>query len=434
MTACGSSGRPSVMDAPSSTPDGLADSSIDGLAIDAPDIDAPVADAALDAFVPCSTLGSECAPGGLLTCTQMGQNPAFTHCAWGCVSAPTPHCGELHPTGGALLVTDLREDAALSSITITSATTINSDTGEIAGVRAAGPGVASGIDFSVRNGIGTFRMRSFDLRAAVDVVGSNAIAIAATHNMTINGFLDVSVGTCSGRAAKPGGGAGGAPGSDGSGPGKGRGALGTALANAGGGGGAYGGNGGVGGDGYDFDGNFNTAGGAGGTAFGDDAITLLRGGSGGGGGGGATGGDGGAGGGAIQLVANGDLSIGTSSEAWIRAQGCVGNPISTGYSVEGGGGGGGAGGTIVLEASRIFSTGLAYVLANGGKGGNQGGGAGGSSPLFGGMNDGRFGDSAMNAGGGGGGTGRIRVNSPGLASLPQNQTIPTPTLGTGDIR
>jgi hypothetical protein len=110
-----------------------------------------------------------------------------------------------------------------------------------------------------------------------------------------------------------------------------------------------------------------------GAVYGSDLLPDLYGGS-GGGGSWTTGGNGGGGGGALELIANGTLTIG--SGAVLRASGGAGASVSRA-------GGGGSGGGIILAARYLTVAGT--VQANGGSGGsasNPGGGGGGGRIAF----------------------------------------------------
>ncbi|WP_394849333.1 hypothetical protein LZC95_18030 [Pendulispora brunnea] len=164
----------------------------------------------------------------------------------------------------------------------------------------------------------------------------------------------------------------------------------------------------------------------------------------------AKGGAPGRGGGAVQLVSCGALHLAGS----ISVSGAPGGkgdnfieppheyPHPSPYEAAAGGGGGGSGGTLVIEAARITTSG-ASLRAVGGAGGNGGdtwrvtppyggagaaGGAGGTgaSP----PGEGGAGDSRNYAGGGGGGSvGRIIVNVPADASVPDIASDPPASIG-----
>lgn len=212
--------------------------------------------------------------------------------------------------------------------------------------------------------IGVFIVGEFTIPSGTTLhgEGANALAIAASGNMVIDGIIDVCAG---GQGPGPGGGSGGdadaagtgtCPGSPGSGTGTNH--------TSGGGAGGFGGAGGKGGD----DTSASIAGGAGGGPCGTPELSPLIGGSGGGGGGTATGnpssspGTGGGGGGAVQLISA--LSITFGGSGGIHAGGDGGGECD-----RGGGGGGGAGGAALIEAPDVDAASGATIAANGGGGG-----------------------------------------------------------------
>jgi hypothetical protein len=312
---------------------------------------------------PCATLAAACAGDVLQTCTAIGVEPQNTTCVWGCIDEPTAHCGELQPTGGAVISADLVDDPALVDVLLSDDTQlVNTATGEITGVRSPGTGLIDGIDFFVRNNVGIFRVRSLTA-GQVFFFGSNAAAVVSSRDIRIEGVVDLK-GGCAGVSPGPGGGSGGS-GIAGNGPGAGGVGNEGANSNGGGGGGGHGTTASKGGDGL------GAIGGSGGAGYGDPEVSILIGGSGGGGGGGAPGARGGGGGGAVQLISSTRIDIATGGG--INASGCGGEKPQAGDSL-GGGGGGGAGGTIVLEAPVIALAG--GLAVNGGAGG---GGTPGSS-------------------------------------------------------
>ncbi len=381
--------------------------------------DAPIEIDAIPDAGPCLEIGSTCVGDTLRTCTVLGEIPTDSACSWGCLVAPA-HCGRIEPAGGALVASDLVPDSVLADITISVPTTINSDSGVIAGVRVGGTGVISGIDFTIRGGVGIFRFKSLLISAVVIASGGNALVLAATGDIVVDGLLDAR-GDC---LLTPG--PGGFPGGDevignGGGPGGGGEGNGGSINNGGGGGGGHGAVGGTGGATSQLDR------GVPGGAFGIAEIPKLAesGGSGGGtGGANSNGGFGGGGGGAVQLVSNTRVRI---LSPGINAGGCNGKH---GPTTSGAGGGGGAGGTILIEAPTIEIGGGLAVNGGGGGGGSNGndgvlgtlsiGGASGGTP---GLNGGRGGDGgasslpgtagldANHGGGGGGAVGRIRINT-----------------------
>jgi hypothetical protein len=255
---------------------------------------------------------------------------------------------------------------------------INTETGEITGssanvLRPAGAyDAATGTSFAVVTqgsgapDIGVLSVGEFTLPAGTTLhgQGGNALAIAASGGMIIDGVIDLCAG---GQNAGAGGGAGGnaeaagagnCPGSPGSG-------TGTNHTSGGGGGGL----GGAGGKGGDEDSTTPPiAGGAGGGPCGTPELSPLIGGSGGGGGGLAVGyaasapGAGGGGGGAIQLVSA--ISITFGAGGGIHAGGAGGGGANVA-----GGGGAGAGGGVLIEAPDVNIASGAIIAANGGGGG-----------------------------------------------------------------
>lgn len=242
-------------------------------------------------------------------------------------------------------------------------------------------GDAQVVPFTQADGtqIDVFFVRSLRVDQTADVIlrGDRPIAFVAFGAIEVFGTLRVLAGGYSGLATSQ---------SDGEGPGGGvRGA-------ASGAGGGFCGRGGASSDG-----------GAGGTTYGDDALTPLVGGSSGAGGDG-TAAEGGSGGGAIQLVAATAISV----TGVINAGGVAGKRSA----------GGGAGGAILLEAPSVDVSGTLAANGGGGAGGLDGqsalssgdparGGGGGGAGSSAGQPDGASGAN----GGGGGGGGRIRINT-----------------------
>jgi hypothetical protein len=403
----------------------------------------------LDAYVPdagiCAQLGKECVGPTLRDCQEENAPPVDTQCVWGCAELGGAHCAKLVPSGGALLPADLdKGQADLQDKTLIVVNTrIDTDTGEIANVRAAGIGVINNIDYVQRGNVGVFRFKKLALDGnRLEIAGTRALAIVAIEGMTINARLDAT-GDCAGGTPGPGGFPGGArgvngTGSGGVGGGEGgdAGGNGANFAASGGGGGGHGGVGGKGGSGG---GQVATDGGS---AYGDALISVLQGGGGGGGGGG-TGGSGGGGGGAVQLASNGTIRIAIFG---IDAGGCGGRGTNDNLH---GAGGGGAGGAILIEAPSVEVAESAWLTVNGGGGGGaetnsnnagqdglfstdrasggnsgdqggDGGDGGAGSTLF-----GDPGQASRFAGGGGGGVGRIRINTYSLdtAQISPNAVI-----------
>lgn len=370
--------------------------------------------------------------------------PTCPTCAFGCGATP-PACARLVPAGGGALPTDLDPDAQLVAVTF-GATTIDTSTGEIVGVRLAGSGIESGIRYTIRNNIAVFVFASLTIDGPVTITGRSPVVLVSLSGIVVDDAIFAN-GGCSASTGGPGGGRGGAPGIAATGPGGGGAGTGGADDSSGGGGGGHGALGGVGGK---SDSTTNTPGGA---AFGDLEVTTLQGGGGGGGGGGAGsgGGGGGGGGGGVQLVANGTISV----RAAINAGGCGGQGGPPTESA----GGGGAGGTILLEASVVELSATAVLAVNGGGGGGSDGGATGSDGLAsstrapggtvtnlvedaeggpGGAGTALAGgpgendtSAAQSGGGGGGAVGRIRINTVSGAATIALDAVLSPPLVAG---
>ena len=399
-------------------------------------------DAALDAFVPapdagpCQTLGATCVASTVRTCGVVNQQPTDELCNVSCSTSGGAHCTRLQPSGGGVVPGDLDPEANVDAPVVIASATLNSDDGSITGVRTAGTGPISKIDYQVNNGIAVFRVQSLSITGTLTLTGSKPVAFASTTTIAVSGLVNAQ-GACAGMAAVAGGRNGGGIGNAGGGSGGGMGGTGSHNDSSGGAGGAYGGQGGGGGaSDSPRVGTMMSA------VYGNDTITTLVGGSGGGGGGGSGAGTGGGGGGAIQLIANASITfVGTGG---INAGGCGGHKKTSNQND--GGGGGGSGGTILLEAPTInlLATTVLAVNGGGGSGGDQNGADGGPGQLARAQAAGGVGDSAgasgaggaviagataatgANGGGGGGAVGRMRFNllggdlttailSPGLA-------------------
>ena len=369
-------------------------------------------------------------------------------CPLGC-NQPQNRCYRLKPSNYDVKASFQQASAGLS---VSGQATIDTTSGQIkVGSNVIRPankvGLVNGIYWQ-RNaqakgypGLSIFVVKSLEVNkgAALEVTGADALAVYATGNIKVEGTIHASG---SGMFAGAGGGAGGksngadgAPCNNGHGMGGDQGGSGYNQVEAGGGGGGRIVKGGKGGDSSYYS---KPKGGPGGAANNGQTLTPLYGGCGAGAGGGpdtggvagGAGGYGGGGGGAIQLSANGALSIsGTITTPGAGGEGGHGG---------GGGGGGGSGGAILLEGITLTHAG--YLAANGGGGGSgsgstswassndgedgrydgvratggaqQGqygaaGGKGGSQANAGGDNGG----SNANGGGGGGAAGMIRLNT-----------------------
>ncbi len=284
--------------------------------------------------------------------------------------------------------------------------------------------------------MGVVRVASLTIEegATLQAKGDNVLIIVSEGDIVVRGRLSVAAF----RLPAPGGpGAGGFQGSrrnDGRGPGGGlEGQTGQPFTFGGGGGGSYGSAGAPGGTG-----NFDGTGlpGEGGATYGEPTLIPLIGGSAGGAGASFTseGSIGGNGGGALQLVSQTRILLGS--------QGRVDASGGGGLRGRGGGSGGGSGGAILLEAPTVDVEVGALLGVSGGAGArgitpddcgvsqeesedgadgraertpapgtstmvcSGGGGAGSDSE-----GEPRAGKDARDAGGGGGGAGRIRINT-----------------------
>jgi hypothetical protein len=365
-------------------------------------------------------------------------------CPLGC-NVTAKRCYRLKPTGfdAAPFYDQLTADVVANSAPLT----FETDTGEVrvgtTVLRSAGGHgqVKNGIywDTSTQAGgypeVGVFGLKSLEVAAGANasVVGDRAFALYVAGDVQIAGTLAAPVnGSVPGAGGLAGGdqnNAAGVPCFGGEGGGGEHLALSSSSDSGGGGGGriAAGGKGG----------NSTNApyaqGGAGGVATGSPTLSPLFGGCGGGAGGAGGSGDagpGGGGGGAIQIAANGMITV----AGVISAPGAGGR----GGRYGAGGGGGGSGGAVLLEAHGIAIAG--FVAANGGGGGagsaeqsipsaNHGedglpstqnaagaapnspyGGAGGMGGALS-PQTGAQGQTDINGGGGGGAAGRIRLNT-----------------------
>jgi hypothetical protein len=330
-------------------------------------------------------------------------------------------------------------------ITVSASATVDTDTGAISGLRAAGTGDVSGIWFEVETqssgpDLGVFVFDGLTVASGVTltVQGSNGLVILSSDDVDFAGTLDADGDagthgqTTSGPRSGGSGTAGGTVGGNGSnnaasgatsGSGTSAGSAPSAgihYGNGGGGGGhCYGGGGGMGdrpsragasgtssaGGGGGYGAGDGGRGGDGGGVHGSATLEPLTAGAGGGGGISDTdynpngaGGGGGGGGGAVQVTVDGTLTL----TGAITADGGAGG------DAYGGGGGGASGGSVLLEALTLDLSGTVSSVAGGGGDGNvlwspssaTGGSAGGTSSMGG-------GGGQTESGGGGGGSGWI---------------------------
>ena len=344
-------------------------------------------------------------------------------------------CDQVPDNGACIDISNVPESTlweGTDPLVIDTAVTIDTETGEISGIRAAGTGLVSGIWFDILTQVdgpdlGVFSAAGITVTAEgwVDVVGANPLVMVSSADATIDGAFDLTGGdgadALSGSGPNAGGTgvAGGAVGGDGSdgdysgatdGAGAGGGFIGIAgvhYGNGGGGGGlCWGGGGGMGdrpsiagspgtelaGGAGGYNGGDGGRGGDGGDPYGELRLVPLEAGSGGAGGlsdtdhnpdGGGAGA--GAGGGGIQISAQGSLAVG----------GLIDASAGRGGDAWGGGGGGGSGGAVLLEAVDVDVSGGLY--AEGGRGGH-----GNWNWQPGGLTGGAAGGGASPGGGGGG--------------------------------
>lgn len=386
----------------------------------------------------------------VLTCRADGSGFDEAECAFGCSAGVQPACLHLSPSGSVA-----RSDYAMltTPTTITADTVFDTDTGAITGglTRDAGGAVDNNVFFrsvaqpgsTVRVGAFGFGGLTINPGVTLTVVGKSPIALVSSGPVEIGGTINVQ-GDCITPSA--GAGAGGkldVNNGDGLGVRGGRAGAGVLDAASGGGGGGHGTTGGNGGSGV------MSAGGAGGQPFGDltaEPLTLVGGSGGGAGGGGLNAGAGGHGGGAVQIAADGALTV----RGTIQASGCGGQ----GGGAQAGGGGGGAGGVILLEAATITLGQTAILVANGGGGGgaDQGdpgqhglaqaaraaggigrnagtaGGPGGAAGLPEGAGGVSVSGAQRTGGGGGGAAGRVALKTQSGALVNEGATIsPSPS-------
>ena len=414
----------------------------------------------------CTPGDSTCTGGMLSVCNPDGTGVDTTACVIGCNTAGVD-CLALQPTAPAVASDFVY--AGLKEPTLTQPLLVfDADTGEIqdgAGASVRMPnvapgsrGVENGIGFHVASGVGIWTFAKLTIPASTLVVfkhsaASAGVSILSASDLTVAGTIDargymdptqalMATSTlCVGTVAGPGGTIGGSGPTNATGTGAG-GSVADAL--AGGGGGGYGDVGGAGGK------HGGTNGGTAGAVAGAAAISPLLGGFGGGSSGtaGTTNGNGGGGGAALQLAAQGTISV----SGGINAGGCGGAPGDATH----GGGGGGAGGGILVEAPTINVAATGKLAANGGGGGgggdvsaapgkagdltsaraaggtatgaaNGGGGGAGANPT------GSPGDNGNGAGGGGGAVGRVRFNTRTGSTTPDPSAVISPPASQGTV-
>ncbi len=391
-------------------------------------------------------------------------------CPLGCNAART-RCNRLLPSNS-LGVTDTIFASANRAWVVAGTATIDTDTGEIRDgtttIRAGGGAgtIAGGVYWNTKTQAGAKELSILVLASltvpasrTVEVRGARALAIYLTGNGQVDGTLRAVVGAASQSAPGPGGYGGGAHGASGASCFGGQGSGGAEV-NGHHSGGGGGGRKAIGGKGGNASGGPASGGAGGGVtpASGGETLVPLLGGCGGGGGGGVDGGGGGGGGGALQISANGTLTIGAAGV--VSAPGGGGG---RGWAVGGsgaGGGGAGSGGAILLEAPTLLVSGLLAANGGGGGGADCGVGDGGeagqdgrastqaatggacygtgcSTGGSGGVLAAESGGAAANVsncgGGGGGGAGRIRLNSQTPTVVGAGHATPAPSLASGSL-
>ena len=416
--------------------------------------------ASADMTMICTPASKTCSNGTLSTCNLDGTGIDTKTCTLGC-NAAANDCAALQPTAPAVAGDFVY--GGLSEPTIAATQTLlvfDTDTGEIRDGSGAvvrmpnatpmGRNVENGIGFHRVSGVGIWTFSKLTVPATTTIVFKNpyAASILSATDLTIAGTIDargyadptkaLMPGTastlCGGTVsiAGPGGTIGGVTTTPAASEG------GTVTdTTKGGGGGGYGAVGGIGGN------HGGGTGGAAGAIGGAAAINPLAGGF----GGGSSGGLGGGGGGAVQLAAQGTLTI----SGTINSGGCGGGAGDATH----GGGGGGSGGAILVEAPTVHITAAAILAANGGGGGGGGDAAAtagqpgrssatvanSGSGAAGGQNGGNGGAGSTAAqpgidgnggGGGGGGVGRVRLSSSsGTATTDVGSTVsPDASQGT----
>lgn len=320
---------------------------------------------------PCVTGQFQCLSGGSARICVGGTWTSLGDCPLGC-STSTKACR---------VPSNVPPEAitkGIDHLLLSQATTIDTDTGEISGLRPAGTGLdpTSGIYYaqisqSTSVGLGIFAAKTVNVPQGItlQVKGSRALVLLASESALIQGAIDASA---TGQAAGSGGFAGGAgnqPGQGSCGGQVGKGDFNGSSCGSGSGGGGHGGPGGDGGDSTCTSPKNHQGGVGGANSCGSASLVPLVGGSGGGGAAPLVGasspgpslGPGGGGGGAVQISAGVSITVGPGG---VNTGGGGG-----GQSTSAGGGGGGAGGAILLEAPKVALNTGGTLAANGGGGG-----------------------------------------------------------------
>jgi hypothetical protein len=321
---------------------------------------------------PCVTGELQCLAGGSARVCVNGTWTTLGDCPLGC--SPTTKACRVPSNVPPDAITKGTDPLLLSD----AVTTIDTDTGEISGLRPAGTGLdpSSGIYYaqvgqSAPVGLGVFAAKTIDIPLGITlkVKGSRALVLLASESAQVQGTIDA---IATGQIAGSGGFAGGAgnqPGKGSCGGQVGKGDFDGNSCGSGSGGGGHGGSGGDGGDSTCASPKNHQGGSGGANTCGSADLVPLVGGSGGAGAGPLVGasspdpslGPGGGGGGAVQISAGVSIKVGPGG---INAGGDGG-----GQSTSAGGAGGGAGGAILLEAPKVALNTGGTLAANGGGGG-----------------------------------------------------------------
>lgn len=355
-----------------------------------PGEDASVADSSVAPALPDATPDAvaSCTPGQVFGCSAEDRLALCNEggvrqeigCPFGCTAGESPRCREFKPHAP-LVREDLR-DQGLREISFASPVTIDTDSGEISGVRAVNGNprereIRDGIRYHQESNAGVFVFGRLTVEAgvAVRIRGRRGLVLASTSDLELAGVIDArpydGAVLCGRDAIAAGGFLGGRPraipNSDGKtgmcgGGGAPESTFWKAIGGGGGGGGSeYGGVGALASESVGMSGPGGAAGGAMQLGY------PLKGGCGGGAG---TGGQGGAGGGVVHLAAAGTLTVGSDAGrplGGINVSGCGGMP--GGADPTQSAGGAGAGGSIAMEAAFVVLRPTAALVANGGGGG-----------------------------------------------------------------